>query len=106
MNENPGLIKTIFSHLGCPYPYAWIGNNFCNDQTNNAECNYDGGDCCGVNVNTNLCFECACLVCNENDIWQIGDGFCEDETNNLACTYDGGDCCLDYVYEDYCDECL
>ena len=22
-----------------------VGNGFCNDETNNAECNYDGGDC-------------------------------------------------------------
>ena len=24
-----------------------IEDGFCNDETNNADCNYDGGDCCG-----------------------------------------------------------
>jgi hypothetical protein len=23
-----------------------IGNGFCNDEINNADCYYDGGDCC------------------------------------------------------------
>ena len=25
------------------------------------ECNYDGGDCCGDNVNMQYCEECLCL---------------------------------------------
>ena len=24
------------------------------------ECNYDGGDCCGSNINTQYCVECQC----------------------------------------------
>ena len=28
---------------------------------NNAECNYDGGDCCGANVDTTYCDDCQCL---------------------------------------------
>ena len=27
-----------------------VGNGFCNDETNNADCNYDGGDCCGPDI--------------------------------------------------------
>ena len=37
-----------------------VGDGFCNNETNNFECNYDGGDCC-VNVNTDLCSDCNCL---------------------------------------------
>jgi hypothetical protein len=37
-----------------------IGDGFCNDKTNNAACNFDGGDCCGYNINTNLCSDCKC----------------------------------------------
>ena len=37
-----------------------IGDGFCNDETNIADCNYDGGDCC-VNINKDLCFNCDCL---------------------------------------------
>ena len=25
------------------------------------ECTYDGGDCCGPNVNTQYCSDCSCL---------------------------------------------
>ena len=101
---------------------GWIGDGYCDDINNNLDCTYDGGDCCGSNVNTQYCTECQCLEggggsgggttpsgttgsggCNQG--W-IGDGYCDDINNNLDCTYDGGDCCLDYVYEDYCDECL
>ena len=28
---------------------------------NNAGCNWDGGDCCGDNVNTQFCSECQCI---------------------------------------------
>ena len=27
-----------------------VGDGICNDETNNLECNYDGGDCCGPAV--------------------------------------------------------
>ena len=29
----------------------WIGDDMCDDATNNAACEYDGGDCCGDSVN-------------------------------------------------------
>ena len=38
----------------------WIGDGYCDDATNNAECGYDGGDCCGDDVNTEYCNECIC----------------------------------------------
>ena len=38
-----------------------VGNGFCNDDTNIAECDYDGGDCCGYCVVTDHCENCACL---------------------------------------------
>ena len=41
--------------------YAMIGNGYCNDETNNADCNYDGGDCCGACVVKEFCEECQCL---------------------------------------------
>ena len=108
---------------GCENP-GWHGDGYCDDVNNNEACFFDGGDCCGSNVNTNYCNECQCLeeggggssgattpsgTIGSGGCIQgyIGDGFCDDINNNLDCTYDGGDCCLDdYVYEDYCDECL
>ena len=37
-----------------------IGDGICDDFTNIAECGYDGGDCCGDDVNTDHCDECIC----------------------------------------------
>ena len=39
----------------------WIGDGTCDDQNNHLQCNYDGGDCCGPNVNTDYCSQCLCL---------------------------------------------
>ena len=39
---------------------ALLGNGVCNDETNNAECNFDGGDCCGECINTTNCSQCVC----------------------------------------------
>ena len=75
-----------------------IGNGYCNDEANNDECNYDGGDCCGTCVNSELCSDCACLGglnkngfprallinchMNEFDVHFIGDGYCNGFLNN------------------------
>ena len=40
---------------------GWVGDGYCDDGNNNADCNYDGGDCCGSNVSTQYCTECQCL---------------------------------------------
>ena len=34
---------------------GYIGDNYCDDGANNLDCNFDGGDCCGPNVNTAYC---------------------------------------------------
>ena len=99
----------------------WVGDGSCDDNNNNLDCNYDGGDCCGANVNTVFCTECLCLEggggssggitttsgttssvgCNQ---W-FGDGYCDDANNNLDCNYDGGDCCGSNVNTLFCSEC-
>ena len=82
--------------LDCFANVTLIGDGFCNDETNNADCNYDGGDCC-VNINMTYCSNCTCHH-RENCLAGfipsvVGDGFCDDGTNNADCHYDGGDCC-------------
>ena len=37
-----------------------IGDGYCNDENNNAKCDYDDGDCCGENVITEDCNICEC----------------------------------------------
>merc|ERR1719158_1936634 len=91
----------------CGYP-QWKGDNYCDDGNNNAGCEWDGGDCCGDDVNEQYCSACECLdpsmqgVCGSPQ-WQ-GDNYCDDENNNGGCGYDGGDCCGD-VNTQYCSVC-
>ena len=57
-----------------PSPH-WIGDGSCDDENNVAECGFDGGDCCGPDVNTQYCSECECL--EENIISKPAPGpFC------------------------------
>ena len=39
---------------------SYKGDGFCDDNNNNPGCAFDGGDCCGSNVNTAFCTECKC----------------------------------------------
>ena len=83
-----------------------VGNGFCEDEINIAECDYDGGDCCGC-VITEHCEDCACLGnINSGEITNplVGNSLCNDEMNNPNCNYDGGDCCVN-VNPDSCSDC-
>ena len=86
-----------------------VGNGFCNDETNIGSCNFDGGDCCGHDVNANFCSQCDCFhmeTCEAGVTHSyVGDGYCDDETNIVACNYDGGDCCGSCVVTQYCSTC-
>ena len=43
----PGEMEPLqgCSPNGCKVP-CWKGDNFCDDENNTAECEWDGGDCC------------------------------------------------------------
>merc|ERR1711962_565907 len=98
--ENPSETTTTEPSTNeCERP-DWLGDNYCDDDTNNAACKWDGGDCCN---NDNLNWKKYCKVCEcldpdesagtcEKPRW-IGDTYCDDATNNAACKWDGGDCC-------------
>ena len=45
----------------------WHADGYCDDENNNEACFFDGGDCCGTNVNTNYCDECLCLEWGEGE---------------------------------------
>ena len=73
-----------------------IGDGYCNDESNNPECVYDGGDCCGSCINTDYCTYCTCIgdvTGNGVPNALVGDGHCDDEMNTAECNFDGGDCC-------------
>ena len=88
-------MSCFFLVPGCDN-FTLVGNGFCNDETNNEICNYDGGECCVMNVMTDYCSECACYgqgTCAAGYHPLVGNGFCDDDTNIAECNYDGGDCC-------------
>jgi len=96
----------------CGY-LSWKNDGICDDDNNNCECEWDGGDCCGDNVNIEWCDDCECLdpnFCNVDDsqcgnpYWK-NDGICDDDNNNCHCEWDGGDCCGDNVNTSWCDDC-
>ena len=60
MNTDWCSICTCYENLNCAAPLDLIANGFCNDESNNAGCNFDGGDCCGFCVNTEYCLDCLC----------------------------------------------
>jgi len=45
----------------CKGDHSSIGDFVCEDETNTAECNYDGGDCCGEGKEKWACTICKCL---------------------------------------------
>ena len=110
----PGPTTTTPPSSGCGSP-QWQGDGWCDDENNNAECTFDGGDCCGADVKTTYCSVCECLDPNftttvppPNDCefpqWE-GDGWCDDENNNDGCSFDGGDCCGNNVKTLFCSVC-
>lgn len=88
-----------------------IGSGTCEEENNNADCQYDGGDCCRCTCFTqppaNTCApenfdncqdpdaptDCDYPGCT-GDLRSIGDGICHPGNNNEGCGWDGGDCCL------------
>ena len=50
---------TLLQLLDCDYAEL-VGNGHCNDEANDADCVYDGGDCCGPCANTDQCSDCVC----------------------------------------------
>ena len=125
------------SEVDCCYPNScpgicgnsdWKSDDYCDDGNNNCGCEWDGGDCCGSDVNTDWCSACECLDpgfnsgsdssttsastettsdstdgCEYPD-W-ISDNYCDDANNNEDCEWDGGDCCGSNVNTAWCSAC-
>ena len=105
--QNNKLSSDALLFSGCPHPH-WIGDGVCDDKTNIGECDYDGGDCCGYNVNTGFCSDCKCYfneTCIAGTHPLVGNGYCNDETNNENCNYDSGECCSTFTWRSQCTEC-
>ena len=98
---------------GCPY-MSILGDGYCDDEANIAECLYDSGDCCYYENDRTLCEDCFCYVdqkkmediteglCN-NPVHlivklRLGDGYCDLPYNRPEFNFDQGDCCLGHTY--------
>ena len=76
-------------HLDCSNP-SWIGDGYCDDDTNNEPCEYDGGDCCVSDIDTQYCTECQCIEHNTTAVNttapnDIGAGLSLGEFTSAAC---------------------
>ena len=96
----------------------FMGDGFCDDDNNNAGCDWDGGDCCSSASSYAFCSSCQCLDCTvagtQSDectdaitgycgtLYYVGDGYCDSENNNAGCDWDSGDCCGPDVSMIYC----
>merc|ERR1719495_405076 len=118
---------------GCGSP-QWATDQWCDDENNNADCDWDGGACCNNDFSgwDQYCNACECLDPNNggpttttttttttittttvNDLTGCGspqwatDQWCDDENNNPECNYDGGACCFNEFagWEQYCEDC-
>ena len=103
-------ILTYFSIEGCLDP-SWHGDGYCDDVNNVEACFFDGGDCCGSDVNTDYCEQCFCYeefpeCVYLSDVKLIGNKVCNDETNIDVCNYDGEDCCGACIDVEHCTECI
>lgn len=59
----------MLSFLGCIHQ-GLVGDGFCDDATNNLNCNYDGGDCCGSERDISYCNTCLCIDEEQGNISQ------------------------------------
>ena len=99
------------------YYASYIHDGDCHTENNNAECDFDGGDCCNCTLsddgssiyNETLVSSLNCVdpsdpcynlnavavqeSCANGTISSIQNGNCDIQNNNEGCLYDGGDCC-------------
>ena len=53
------IIFLTFKEEQCSSPQLST-DEYCNDENNTPECNFDGGACCGSDVKTDFCSDCEC----------------------------------------------
>ena len=99
----------------CPV-WSLVGDNYCDDEANIAECGYDLKDCCEIESDRSTCKDCLCYVPEDKKVvikeqfnknclgsgeyaveWfqYFGDGLCDLGFNSQEHFFDIGDCCLE-----------
>eukprot|EP00403_Amphidinium_massartii_P007697 CAMPEP_0178386482 /NCGR_PEP_ID=MMETSP0689_2-20121128/8586_1 /TAXON_ID=160604 /ORGANISM="Amphidinium massartii, Strain CS-259" /LENGTH=356 /DNA_ID=CAMNT_0020006827 /DNA_START=281 /DNA_END=1351 /DNA_ORIENTATION=+ len=67
-----------------------LGDGFCHEVCNNAECGFDNGDCVDVGDDGGGTWNAEDLTCGCTVA--LGNGVCDPACNTAPCNYDGGDC--------------
>ena len=97
------------SFPNCDKLVSYIGDGYCDSDSNSAACDWDGGDCCESTCVESV-YTCgvvayACADPSATDYAHsysssctapssyIGDGYCDSVSNYAVCDWDGGDCC-------------
>ena len=59
----PYYVKVLSNECQLPLQQEclWHADGYCDDSVNSHFCKYDGGDCCGPDVNTQYCQTCQCF---------------------------------------------
>uniref|UniRef100_A0A3B3ZAP4 Uncharacterized protein n=1 Tax=Periophthalmus magnuspinnatus TaxID=409849 RepID=A0A3B3ZAP4_9GOBI len=95
----------------CPYTQCVKGDKVCDDQCNNYECDWDGGDC-------SLNWKQPWINCTASvPCWNLfKNGHCDKECDNPGCLFDSFECledipepcydkyCADHYDNGYCDQ--
>ena len=55
------IISKTISSGNCQGVIQYLGDGYCDDANNVADCSYDYGDCCLENVITDYCSICECI---------------------------------------------
>ena len=55
------IISNTISSGNCQGVIQYLGDGYCDDANNVADCSYDYGDCCLENVITDYCSICECI---------------------------------------------
>ena len=78
--------EDLQSNNSCPF-WHLLGDNYCDDEANIAECGYDFNDCCKFESDRSLCTACLCYIPEDRKIvleeqFKLG---CEDNPDTLRC---------------------
>ena len=97
----------------CPV-WSLVGDGYCDDEANIAECGHDLNDCCQVENDRSLCQNCSCVLsseerqvikekaCKKEEYnYHLGDGICDHAYNKAENFFDVGDCCLTFQDHQY-----
>lgn len=117
---SPTAGPTASLYPDCAGYLPHVGDGYCDELTNNADCEFDGGDCCACTCSDGPSHTCGQAGdgydCKDPDVpsdcsttpspvavpgypecdgyaYSFQDGYCDSSLNNADCGYDGGDCC-------------